>query len=110
MLKENGYPEHRRYFEDYDLWVRLLRAGYLLENQPDRLLDFRTGPSFMARRTGWWECRNTLSTKLRTVPLYPLFKMPLVIAVSFGLAALRLLPSRLLVWAYSIRSRLRFEG
>lgn len=38
--------------EDYDLWVRMLQAGYQAENLPDVLVYARTGNGMMQRRGG----------------------------------------------------------
>ena len=38
--------------EDYDLWVRMLQAGYVAENLPDVLVYARTGNGMMQRRGG----------------------------------------------------------
>lgn len=38
--------------EDYELWVRMLQAGYRAENLPDVLVYARTGNGMMQRRGG----------------------------------------------------------
>lgn len=40
-------------FEDYDLWLRLLRAGLQLDNCSESLVKVRVGSSHTARRNGW---------------------------------------------------------
>ncbi|WJY67174.1 glycosyltransferase [Corynebacterium auris] len=40
------------FMEDYDLWARLIAAGYALHNLPEPLTHFRVSPAQFARRTG----------------------------------------------------------
>lgn len=47
-----GNYRHCPAFEDYDLWLRLLRAGCLLQNDAEPLVFCRTGLSHLARRHG----------------------------------------------------------
>ncbi|MDR2252796.1 MAG: glycosyltransferase [Bifidobacteriaceae bacterium] len=52
VLAQGGYrPFH--HLEDYDLWVRLLRAGARVLNLPDVLVDYRVSPAAYRRRGGW---------------------------------------------------------
>ncbi|WP_411869069.1 glycosyltransferase [Vulcanococcus limneticus] len=53
-----GNYRHCPGFEDYDLWLRLLKAGYHLQNIADPLVLCRTGASHLARRRGWMYCRR----------------------------------------------------
>ena len=49
------------YFEDYDLWVRLLQSGCQCANIPEYLVNVRADREMFARRGGWqylkWELR-----------------------------------------------------
>ena len=40
-------------FEDYDLWVRMIRMGARFHNLQESLLYFRLSPDFFYRRGGW---------------------------------------------------------
>ena len=40
-------------FEDYYLWLRLLKQGYIIDNIADPLVKARVGPDHTARRNGW---------------------------------------------------------
>jgi hypothetical protein len=40
-------------FEDYDLWLRLLRSGAEIDNLPHDLVWCRVGPAHLSRRKGW---------------------------------------------------------
>jgi glycosyltransferase involved in cell wall biosynthesis len=39
-----GYREEAKHAEDYDLWVRIVHAGYKLENLPAALTEYRIHP------------------------------------------------------------------
>lgn len=41
------------WFEDYDLWVRIMQKGYKVENLPDCLVNVRADDAMFARRGGW---------------------------------------------------------
>ncbi|MDO4921684.1 MAG: glycosyltransferase [Phascolarctobacterium sp.] len=41
------------WFEDYDLWVRILQQGYKVANMPEVLVNVRAGEEMFARRGGW---------------------------------------------------------
>lgn len=40
------------WFEDYDLWIRVLRQGHKCANMPEYLVDVRAGKSMFERRGG----------------------------------------------------------
>src|SRR6185312_3733746 len=44
---------HNPGFEDYELWLRLLRLPGKVENLPDVLVDVRAGSEMLRRRRGW---------------------------------------------------------
>ena len=41
------------WFEDYDLWVRMLQKGYIAANIPEYLVSVRADEEMFARRGGW---------------------------------------------------------
>ncbi len=41
------------WFEDYDLWVRIMQKGYDVANLPEYLVDVRADRNMFARRGGW---------------------------------------------------------
>jgi len=47
-----GYDDKITYFEDYDLWIRLVQAGYKVSNIPEVLVNVRTGNDMVGRRHG----------------------------------------------------------
>ena len=50
-----------RYFEDYHLWLKLLRAGFHLANLEETLLYFRVGNDMIGRRSGYAYARDELA-------------------------------------------------
>ena len=41
------------WFEDYDLWIRMIQKGYLVANIPEVLVNVRADDEMFARRGGW---------------------------------------------------------
>lgn len=54
--KVGGYRQ-MPYFEDYDLWIRILLNGGRSGNLPQSILYMRAGKNMYKRRTGWKYCR-----------------------------------------------------
>ena len=52
VLAAGGY-QHFPLFEDYFLWVRMLKNGAKFYNSQESLLYFRTSPNMFKRRGGW---------------------------------------------------------
>lgn len=52
VLNSGNYRDFL-WFEDYDLWVRMLNKGYKGENLPLYLVNVRAGNEMFARRGGW---------------------------------------------------------
>lgn len=55
-----GYSEEYRFFEDYDLWVRMLNNGVKAHNSPEPLLKMRVSDDMYRRRGGGRYARNLL--------------------------------------------------
>lgn len=53
VMEVGGYNPSMTYFEDYELWLRILNANYLTHNLPDTLVSMRTDKNFIKRRSGW---------------------------------------------------------
>ena len=49
------------WFEDYDLWVRILQKGYIGHNLPEYLVDVRADGEMFARRGGWKYLKQDLA-------------------------------------------------
>lgn len=52
IVESGGYQEVP-YFEDYDLWVRIVQKGFLVANIPERLVKARIGNDMIGRRHGF---------------------------------------------------------
>ena len=63
-ILEVGNYRHYPFLEDYDLWGRLLAAGYQIENLPEVLARARVGNELYGRRGGWEYCKKYLSLRL----------------------------------------------
>ena len=51
ILSVGGY-KHHLYMEDYNLWLRIIAKGYLVENIPKVLVNVRAGDGMLSRRKG----------------------------------------------------------
>lgn len=98
-----GY-QHHLYMEDYNLWLRVLTAGYVTANLPDVLVFARVGNNMIKRRKGmkyigseWKLFQLIFDNKLQ--PFLPAFKIFMLRAV------VRLLPSSLLYLCYKFVRR-----
>lgn len=52
VIKAGNYRDFL-WFEDYDLWVRMLQKGYIAVNIPEYLVNVRADEEMFARRGGW---------------------------------------------------------
>lgn len=48
------------WFEDYDLWIRMLQKGYITANIPEYLVNVRADKDMFARRGGWQYLKQDL--------------------------------------------------
>ena len=95
-----GY-NHVHYMEDYDLWARLIRSGYLFHNDPRALTWFRTSEAMFGRRRGkdMWDAEIQMQ---RNLIQYGLIGYPRAI-LNFSVRTMfRLLPQSLMKRAYRI--------
>lgn len=56
----SGNYRHFLWFEDYDLWVRIIAKGFKTANLPDFLVSVRAGKDMFARRGGWQYLKQDL--------------------------------------------------
>lgn len=52
IIAVGGY-QHHLFMEDYNLWIRVISAGYQVANLPDILVKVRAGNSMVSRRKGF---------------------------------------------------------
>ena len=106
VLKRNHYPEDFRLGEDYRLWVRLLRAGYVLRNHEANLLNFRRGEEFFRKRRGLGWAISDVRNKLSAIGLVSWYIRPAALTFALITFLLRLLPARTNRLMYRARHRL----
>ncbi|MCP9904714.1 glycosyltransferase [Cyanobium sp. BA5m-10] len=81
------------YFEDWDLWLRMLKRGMLLRNDPRVLVCARVGADHLSRRHGWRYLKNEYLFLLGALHS-SLIPFPTVIVLFFTRLPLRLLPKQ----------------
>ena len=87
------------WFEDYDLWIRIIQKGYEVANLPEFLVDVRADSKMFARRGGW----KYLKQDMRFQKF--LWKDNFISAFEFAKnvfvrSVVRLLPNGVRVWVY----------
>ena len=53
VVETVGGYQHHSMMEDYNLWIRVLAAGYKSANLPENLVYVRAGNAMLERRRGW---------------------------------------------------------
>ena len=61
VLSVGGYNNKLTYFEDYDLWIRLVQTQYKAGNIPEILVNVRTGNDMIGRRHGLAYAKKEMS-------------------------------------------------
>lgn len=99
ILKVGGY-QHHLLMEDYNLWIRVLAAGYKVANLPDVVLYVRSD-GMHGRRRGWvyvkgeWQLFR-LKRELKFQGFLPAFSLFVI------RSSVRLLPASLLQKVYNL--------
>lgn len=99
IMQLGGY-KHHLFMEDYNLWLRVIGAGYKVANLPDVLLYARIGNGMHARRRGWQYIKSEkqlldLKLKLKLQSLLSAWTL-------FGIRSIfRLLPTQLVGVLYN---------
>lgn len=62
-ILDAGNYRHYPFLEDYDLWGRVLAAGYEIDNLPEVLVRARVGNELYGRRGGWDYCKRYLGLR-----------------------------------------------
>lgn len=93
-VKAGGYWDHR-YFEDYNLWYEMSRAGGRFHNLSENLVDVRVGNNMVARRAGlnYFKDEKRLLNKFLKDGFIPVHTYVLLLTVKL---TLRILPVSLL--------------
>ena len=88
VLAVGGYRDFPTY-EDYDLWIRMIRASFLIFNLSSELVFVRAGNDMANRRRGFQYLKNDFRFFLY------LYKIRFISVLDFGLALLIRIPTRL---------------
>ncbi len=99
ILALGGY-RHHLFMEDYNLWLRVIGAGYIVANLPDVILYARVGNGMHARRKGY----EYIKSEKQLLKLKKELKLqsPIHANILFLLrSSFRLLPSSLLGKIYN---------
>lgn len=99
IIKVGGY-QHHLLMEDYNLWIRVLAAGYKTANLPDTLLYMRSD-GMHGRRRGWIYVKGEwqLFKLKRNLKFQSLPKALMLFIIR---ASVRLLPTSLLQYLYRL--------
>ena len=86
--------------EDYNLWFRVIGAGYKVGNHSDVLLYARVGNGMYARRKGW----QYFKSEKKLLDLKKELKLQGSVAANLiflARASIRLIPSNMLAFIYN---------
>ncbi|MEX9565616.1 MULTISPECIES: glycosyltransferase [Morganellaceae] len=93
-----GY-QHHLYMEDYNLWIRVIAAGYKVANLQDSLVKVRCGDSMVKRRKGITYIKSEF--QLAKLKIEKKIDTPLNSYLNFTLRSIpRLLPTSILSKIY----------
>ena len=100
VIDEVGGYQHHLFMEDYNLWLRVIGAGYRVGNHPDVLLFARVGNGMHARRKGLQYIKS--EKQLLDLKKNLKIQSPIYANLFFLIrASFRLLPSNLLGILYN---------
>lgn len=100
VIQEVGGYQHHLFMEDYNLWLRVIGAKYIVGNLPDILLYVRVGNGMYAKRKGMQYLKSEkqlLDLKKKLKLQSPLYANMLFLAR----ASFRLLPASMLGKIYN---------
>ena len=100
-IKIAGGYRDRPGFEDYDLWLRVLKKPGRVENLDEVLVDVRVGDRMLSRRRGFRYLRSELSFLLNSQK-QGLLSMADMLSAAFIRIPARLVPARVLKKVYEL--------
>ncbi len=89
VIQAGGYQDVP-YFEDYDLWIRIVRQGFRVANVPEILVNARIGNDMIGRRHGISYAKYEVGFLKRQL------KSGFISRVEYGRLVLKRVPVRLL--------------
>lgn len=98
VLAVNSYL-NMPFFEDYFLWIRLIKNGYIIENLYEPLLHFRVGNDMIGRRHGLLYLKSELRFLAAAKSLNFINSFQYIVSILLK-TPLRLIPKSLLLFIY----------
>jgi len=99
-IEQVGSYKEINLFEDYYLWLRLLKAGFLIENIPQCLLHFKVGNDLIGRRHGFSYLKKEYYF-LKVCHSENLITTRAFVTQVFSRLPLRILPKKILLLIYN---------
>jgi len=99
-IEQVGSYKEINLFEDYYLWLRLLKAGFIIENIPECLLHFKVGNDLIGRRHGFSYLKKEFSF-LKLCYSENLITTKAFVTQIFSRLPLRVLPKNVLLFIYN---------
>lgn len=107
VLRSGNY-RHFLWFEDYDLWIRMLSHDYKAANLPEVLMLVRANKDMFARRGGWKYLKQDVKFQMFLYKIGMIKKRELF-QNTLGRCIVRILPNKVRVQIYQtfLREKLR---
>lgn len=86
-------------FEDYDLWIRAILAGYKLGNSNDILVYVRAGHDMMKRRGGWTYIKENYEAR-KEFTKNGFYNLKDFLVTTLGVTATSMIPDKLRYLVY----------
>lgn len=98
-VDEVGGYIHFPLFEDWFLWICILRKGYKMANIPEALVWFRTTPDVYKRRGGWKYAKGSVKFQ-KALHNMGMISGPTAVKNSIIRASVSLMPNFMRGWIY----------
>lgn len=98
VIKAGNYRDFL-WFEDYDMWVRMLQKGYIAANIPECLVNVRADKDMFARRGGWQYLKQDYRFQKLLLKTKFIGKTDLIINITIR-SIVRLIPNKLRSYLY----------
>lgn len=87
------------WFEDYDLWIRMLQKGYIVANIPEYLINVRADEKMFARRGGWQYLKQDCKFQKQLLKTKFICKTDFLINITIR-SIVRLIPNKVRSYLY----------
>lgn len=98
VLEAGNYRDFL-WFEDYDLWVRIMQKSFKVENLPDCLVNVRANDEMFARRGGWKYLKQDLKFQEELLKIRFITRIQYSKNITLRILA-RVIPNRLRIILY----------